>query len=65
MRCDECRWFSRANFPNANWGLCRIAPPAALMTTDGVTGYWPDVKQDDWCGHFAALASVPPATEGT
>lgn len=31
-------------------GLCRRAPPVALVCEDGVTTEWPRVQPDDWCG---------------
>lgn len=55
--CKFCKTF---NPLDETHGQCRKEPPeAALVPVQGIGGqsaavmsYWPQVKNDDWCGAF-------------
>ena len=58
--CQSCAFFE---FHVANTkvelndaGLCRFNPPVTQPEPDA-RGFWPVVKADDWCGHFAQPAA--------
>ena len=44
MRCDQCQFFS---FP---FSECRASPPVALAVD--VSGVFPMIAPDAWCGRF-------------
>ncbi len=50
--CKDCRWLA----PDAAVYECRAAPPSLVVLTseDGAEArtFWPEVKEDDWCGRF-------------
>lgn len=47
--CANCAYFKRIHTE----GLCKVNPPISLIaSTDYVFTQWPEVDQDDWCGHF-------------
>jgi hypothetical protein len=53
MKCSAC-----ANFQGAGGrdGTCRADTPRFIQNTERVdfNGYWPWVKQDDWCARFVS-----------
>ncbi|MCF1503709.1 MULTISPECIES: hypothetical protein [unclassified Afifella] len=54
--CSSCAFFEDHHANNdreiRDAGLCRFNPPVTQPVADAV-GYWPVVKESDWCGHFA------------
>lgn len=52
-RCSTCRyWDKNAYDPR---GLCRINPPQTFQDSEGNFRHgWPETRESDWCGQFAA-----------
>jgi hypothetical protein len=52
-QCDNCRYYRLRTYgtdPDTKQvGECRYSDP------QGQTGYWPQVKADDWCGKWEAI----------
>jgi hypothetical protein len=56
--CVNCQFYdtkssAAANVTETDAGLCRFYPPLAQPGAHSLAA-WPVVKQEDWCGHFAA-----------
>ncbi len=53
-RCDQCEWWT-VWLPSEHSGNCRHdLPQMNLAGRSGTSGYWPEIKDDDWCGKFKA-----------
>lgn len=55
-RCDRCQWATPVE-DVAFLRICRKDTPT--LHASGTIGYWPMVRQDDWCGQFSPKRSAP------
>jgi len=53
--CQKCKYFNpyfdQHNHVKLGYGVCRYNPPQIVGGDHGTNGYWPDVYNNDWCGH--------------
>jgi hypothetical protein len=56
-QCDDCGFYRVRVYGTGQdakqAGECRESSPSA----QGAIGVWPQVKADDWCGKWAAIAA--------
>lgn len=50
--CQTCRFFERFH-DQAKDGRCRAGVPTIPYAPSNLHGIWPEVHEDDWCGHHA------------
>ena len=58
--CHECVFYEdhAANSASqlSDAGLCRVNPPITQKDAES-RGFWPVVKNDDWCGKFTSTTA--------
>lgn len=60
MKCYQCRFYQptekrvRLNGKITALGQCRLNPPVVVYIQRDATAYtyWPDIREEDWCGRF-------------
>jgi hypothetical protein len=57
-QCDDCGFYRTRSYGTGQGvkvvGECRYADPIP----QGTIGFWPQVKPDDWCGKWEAIAAA-------
>ena len=60
MTCKDCKWHVIARIAGVA-GTCHRSPPEAR---DYVSGVWPFVPDDGWCGEFISnIEEIPAPSE--
>ncbi len=58
VTCGSCRWFQGSDA----MGRCKANPPQVSEAT-GVSGVWPYVNSQEWCGKWTPIKGAKKQAE--